>query len=216
MQRAQRTVGTALAILALAVPVSAETIRITSGAMVWTGTSGPGQVTLIGEGFTFEGITHTTSGVFMPHLQCTVPECVGGTTVDLTARWIGADIPGTATINGTTFSTEGGINADNGLVAEWLGTLQIPTDFSGGTLSAPFSFTGSFFISGSGKIDLFGAGTTSLSFIPYAAFPGAFQLTSATYEFQANDVVPEPMSMLLVGTGLVGLAATRRRRNPRR
>lgn len=46
-----------------------------------------------------------------------------------------------------------------------------------------------------------------------AKTPGAFRLDSIRYEFDAAAPVPEPTSMLLIGSGLAGLAALRKRRN---
>lgn len=211
MKGAGRSVGIAIAALAFAIPAGAESIQITSGALHGTGLTAPSPVRLVGEGFVFDGVG--LNGIFGPFLGC--QQCMPGTAVDLFARWVGSDLPGTATVNGTTFTGVGGLLSDTSLDAIWTGSLIIPEDFSGGVLSVPFGFTGGFFIPG-GKIDLSGAGTTSLTFVPYPDVAGAFRLTSAAYEFNGESAVAEPMSLILVGTGLAGLAALRRRHNMRR
>ena len=207
--------------LAAAVPAQAETILLTSGAFNWMGASGPASVTMSGSNFSFVGIaSSTTGGVFSPWLQCLVPECTAGTTVDLFTRFVGADLTGTATYNGVTYSPVGSVVATASLDARWSGSLQIPLSFTGGVLTAPFTFAGEFHYNDTpttgGILDLLGGGTATLSFAPSVPFPGAFNLTSVRYEFDSAAPVPEPTSMLLIGSGLAGLAALRRRREEKK
>jgi len=130
-------------------------------------------------------------------------------------------LPGTATYQGVTYPGVGGQNSPNQLLVEWTGGLDIPAGFTGGLLTAPFGFAGTFhyapnLVQVPQVLDLSGSGLASLTFSEYPQAPGAFFVSSVRYEFaDSTDVgaVPEPMSMMLVGTGLAGLAALRRRRN---
>jgi hypothetical protein len=220
MTKLRQVIGTAFVALCLAVPVKAEPILITAGALGWNGQAGGVSVGLAGGTFVFVGTAGVTGGIFTPWISCNGGlACQPGTAVDLRSFWAGGDLPGTATYQGVTYPFVGGQNSPNQLVAEWTGTLDIPAGFTGGLLTAPFGFSGRFaFAPGPtqvpGVLDLSGAGVASLTFAEYAGNPGSFFLTAVRYDFtDSADAVPEPMSMMLVGTGLAGLAVLRRRRN---
>jgi hypothetical protein len=218
MRAVLRIIGILVVTLALAVPARAETILVTSGLLDWTGGIGGGaNVTLAGDGFTFSG--RTGFGIFNPPDQCGVPECTLGSSVDLRALFTGMDLGGTATFEGRTFPAVGSLAANSSASAEWTGSLSIPTTFSGGLLTAPFLFTGDFAFEEDPttswrRVGLLGSGTARLMFTPYPGQPGAFSLSSLQYEFSSAPV-PEPTSMLLIGSGLAGLTAVRRRRRGR-
>src|SRR5918993_2293228 len=157
----------------------ADPIQITSGSLVWSAGSAI-DVTLAGDAFPLTGGTSRSEGVFMPIETCTLPECLPGTTVDLLARAIGNAFSGTATLDGTTYTQVGSLAGPAFLGTEWTGALTIPAGFTGGTLTAPFLFTGQFSVDGtatvpSQHVDLFGGGTASLTFSPWAdpQFPSA-------------------------------------------
>lgn len=198
-----------------AAPARAETIQITSGAWQWSGLAGAGSLILTGQGFTLDAQTGV-SGVFWPYLQCHVPECHPGTTVNLEAHWDGLDVPGTATIHGTTVRVGSLDPTFGGVIADFRGSLTIPSAFTAGAVSAPFTFTGLFQYPETPTIThrfpLFGSGTATLTFAPYQASPGALLMTDVRYEFSDVAATPEPASMLLIGTGLAGVLAARRRR----
>ena len=207
-----------LAWLALAPIVSADPVRIVEGALVWT--NPVAEVTLHGEGFTYSGRGDTRLGRFGPWDMCSLPECTEGSTVPLGAGLDGDVLGGTATYNGTTYRVGTGVRPEDAVIGlEWTGELQIPVGFEGGVLSAPFSFNGTFAFPTDPNntlsvVPLFGHGTASLTFARWQVpeFSNAFEVTFARYDFSAAEPVPEPASMLLIGTGLAGLAARRVRR----
>ena len=214
MSAVRRTLGTLAVTLVLTAPAHAEPIYITSGAFAWAGGATAASVTMFGTGFRFEGTASPSSGIFSPWLECRVPECVTDSPVDLYTHFTDGDLPGTATHNGITYNPVGGLAAKATMVATWFGILYIPAGFTGGELLTPFTFDGEFHYQDSattgGIARLLGSGTASLSFAASSAFPGTFTLEGARYEFDAL-ATPEPASMILIGTGLAGLAALRRR-----
>lgn len=209
-----------LAIAASVLPASADSIRITSGAFAYPATGGVPVISLNGEGFTFTANTSTTDAYIKPFEQCSVPECHAGTTVGLDTRASGSGLRGgTATYHGTTYQHFEGFGAfDPAMILSWDGSVVIPSGFTGGTLTAPFAFSGVFTYwtgstTGFQRLELFGSGTATVTLLPYSngLFPGSFRGTGVRFDFEAADPTPEPASLILLGTGLAGIAVARRR-----
>jgi MYXO-CTERM domain-containing protein len=215
----KRTVMVVVLLSAFAPVVSADPIQIVGGAFAFNrGTAVT--VELIGgsDGFTYGGGL-ATPGVFGSFLPLVGDPVSPESTVNFLTRLGGSDIPGgTASFQGQTYRV-GGLDAEAaGISTEWTGSLTLPSGFAGGTLTAPFAFTGNFaypvppfnFLN---SVPLFGNGLASLTFGIHAGMPDHFILNAARLEFAApsSDPVPEPASMLLGASGLAALLVRRRR-----
>jgi hypothetical protein len=199
---------------------AADPIRITGGSLVMNPTSGP--IVLAGDReFTFDSRVDVAGGLFMPWDACSLSVCEPGDTLGLNAGWSGNDLTGPATLDGISYADVGALASSSSLIVRFVGTAVLPPLSSSATMTAPFSFTGTFFHSVDGNsIDdsLVGDGTATLTLSPSAGFPGAWHVDGAHYDFgeAAPSPTPEPGSLLLMGGGMLLLAAfvrTRARRH---
>ena len=105
----------------------------------------------------------------------------------------------------------------------WMASLPIPINFTGGTLTAPFTFSGAFFyqngFGGDATVNLIGSGLFSAEMFPRSGQGPSgerlFGISTAAYTFAEGDLAPtpEPGTWLLIGTGAALVARVRRRRH---
>jgi hypothetical protein len=206
-----------------AVPVRADPIQIVSGS-VFIETPGtiPGHADLVGTGgfsLTARAGFPTQTGLFA---QCAVPECAPGTRVNFDLDLSGASgfLGGVMTIGGDGYEVSESVTSmadvflrfDGSFIAPDMGPAQT-------TVSAPFSLTGrAFALTPLGEfahdVPLFGRGIGTATLIPYppeAGFAPSWMVESVRFDFA--QPVPEPATVLLLGTG--ALAALRARKNRR-
>jgi hypothetical protein len=221
----KKLITIAFVVLGLASTVQADpiTIVITSGTLVGEGTESS---RVIGSGSSPSGFSFIAGGNAMeipwgPAI-CWYPACSPGYTIDLYSRFERNGVSGFVTYDGVTY--EIGRRAAPPLAyldVTWAGSMTIPIGFTGGTLTAPFTFSGVFVYfdgsgSGGGQVNLIGSGLASAEMFPKGLGlhnERIFGISDIVYTFAEDDLAPtpEPGTWLLIGTGAALVARVRRR-----
>ena len=220
MERFVRVVfGATVAIAIVAAPsvtfADPIPVQITAGSLEMGNVGGV--LSLAGEhGFTFTGGVTVVGGIFGPRNACT--PCLPGEPVNLFSTWSGNDLRGTATFQGVTYTQVGSLSSGHAFgTVTFSGPAPLAPPLEGltGTVTAPFDFTGQFSFPATGGsagsvVTLFAGGTTTIGLFR-SSLDIPWSYANASFTFDQVDPVPEPGTLLLVGTALAGLAARRRR-----
>jgi PEP-CTERM motif len=219
----------ALAVLGTSLPrlASADPVTITSGVIsVARSSLAFSPIRLEGTdgalAFSFMGSIDPASSIGVR--TCSVDPCQPGTTIPLYINSSGSDLPGMLTYGGDTYPVGGTAEDTVGSVRLVISGFAVlppaPTSTNQfATIMAPFQIDSGFFVPpgtggpfGPGNA-LVGSGTVTVSLFAddTGSYPG-WGLSSAAYRFEQQSPIPEPASLILFASGLVGVAVRRRKR----
>ena len=196
----------------------ADPVRITGGFLSIDGLAAPGPFQLIGDDVNLSG--HSQLGVAGP---ATCFPCEPGSAIDLGTQYLADFGRAAGTVDGTAYSDVLLV----GPVIFSAPSIIAPSTPGPFTVVQPFTFDAA--LRGIADLNLptertvfeallFGHGTVTASFsaTPVSSEqPVLFFFDSIRYDFSAADPVPEPATLVLLGSGLAALAARHNRRGRR-